>query len=94
MWKIIYHHDVENDLRLLGYGEARRILKAIEERIAHGEPHKIGKPLSGGLAGRRRLRVGNTRIVYKINQKDIEVYIIAVGARKDDLVYKSTKKRF
>ena len=93
MWKVIYHHKIESDLRLLGYAEARRILKAIDKRLIQGEPHKIGKPLSGDLAGCRRLQVGNTRIVYKVNQRDIEVLIIAVGARRDDLIYHTAEER-
>lgn len=78
---------------MLGYGEARRILKAIDERIVNGDPHKLGKPLSGDLAGFRRLRIGNTRIVYRISDKEIEVFITAVGARRDDFVYKIAKKK-
>ncbi|OJW53984.1 MAG: plasmid stabilization protein [Alphaproteobacteria bacterium 41-28] len=93
MWKVIYHQEVEYDLKILGYAEARRILKVIDERIIKGEPHKIGKALTGDLAGCRRIRVGNTRIVYRMNKKEIEVFIIAVGIRKDDLVYKTAKKR-
>jgi mRNA interferase RelE/StbE len=93
MWKVIYHPEVHYDLELLGYAEARRILKAIDERIVYGEPHKLGKPLSGDLASFRRLRIGNTRIVYRISQKEIEVFIMAVGARRDDFVYKTAKKR-
>ncbi len=93
MWKVIYHWEVEYDLEMLGRVEACRILKAIDERILQGEPHKIGKSLSGDLAGCRRIRVGNTRIVYRINKKEIEVFIIAVEARKDDIVYQLAKKR-
>lgn len=93
MWKVIYHPEVEVDLEMLGYAEARRILKVIDERIIHGEPDKIGKPLSRDLAGCRRIRVGNTRIVYKIHKKEIEVYIIAVGIRREELIYQMAKKR-
>ncbi len=93
MWKVIYHQKVETDLEILGYVEVRRILKVIDERIVNGDPDKVGKPLSGDLAGYRRMRVGNTRIIYKINQKEIEVFVIAVGNRKDELVYKVAKKR-
>lgn len=93
MWKIIYHQEVESDLEILGYAEARRILKAIDERMLKGEPHKIGKLLSGDLAGCRRMRVGNTRIVYRINTTKIDIFIIAIGIRRDELVYRIAKKR-
>ena len=93
MWKVIYHQETEGDLDLLGYAEARRILNAIDARILKGEPHKTGKPLSGNLAGCRRIRIGNTRIVYKINPQNSEVVIIAIGPRKDEIIYQMARKR-
>ena len=93
MWNVIYHQEAEFDLEIRGYAEARRILKAIDERIVKGEPHKIGKPLSGTLTGCRRIRVGNTRIIYKIYQKETQVIIIAIGLRKDEPAYKMAERR-
>ena len=85
--------EVNTDLKLLGYCERLGVFyKAIDERIIRGEPHKTGKPLSGELAGCRRIRVGNTRIIYTINHKYVEVFVIAAGARKDDFVYEIAKK--
>lgn len=86
-WVIQYHPDVEQDLRALGRSEARIILKVIGERIAQGEPDKLGKPLAGELAGFRRIRTGQTRIVYRVDGGSIEVLIIAVGMRRDNEIY-------
>ena len=83
-WAIIYHPEVEHDLLTLGRTEARVILKVIEERIAQGEPDKLGKPLSGQLSGCRRIRTGQTRIVYRVDGGRIEVLIVAVGMRRDN----------
>lgn len=91
-WSVRFHHDVEQDLRQLGYAEARRVLKVIRERIAEGEPDKIGKPLRGALAGYRRIRTGDVRIVYRINGTEI-ILILCVGARRDDEVYDSATRR-
>lgn len=93
MWSVIYHKEVENDLKLLGFSEVRKILKTIDEKIIGGEPDKIGKPLRGDLVGLRRIRVGDVRIVYRIKKKEVEVFIIAVGARIDNFIYKMTQKR-
>jgi len=92
-WKVIYHKAVMGDLIRLGKVDARRILRAIAERIVEGEPDKLGKPLAGKLAGCRRIRVGNTRIVYRVDGARIEVLIIAVGARRDSEVYDLANKR-
>ncbi|MGC1330310.1 type II toxin-antitoxin system RelE family toxin [Pseudomonas sp.] len=53
----------------------------------HGEPDKTGKPLRGSLAGCRRNRAGDTRIVYRVDGQAIIVLIIVVGARRDSEVY-------
>jgi mRNA interferase RelE/StbE len=92
-WNVIYHHEVANDLESLGRSEARAILGVIEKRIQHGEPDKTGKPLSGDLSGCRRIRTGNTRIVFRVNVDIIEVLIVAVGPRRNDEVYKTAQKR-
>jgi mRNA interferase RelE/StbE len=93
VWTVTFHRDVQNDLRVLGRVEARNLLAVIESRIVHGEPDKAGKPLHGQLAGCRRLRTGDTRIVYRVEKQTIEILIIAVGMRRDDEVYQKANKR-
>lgn len=92
-WRVIYHHQVVEDLGELGRYQARAVLKTIETRIRDGEPEKTGKPLSGELAGCRRIRTGDVRIVYRVHAEIIEVLIIAVGPRRNDEVYKTALKR-
>ncbi len=87
-----YHH-VKQDLESLGRVEVKSILKVITERIQNGEPDKLGKTLSGQLTGCRRIRTGNTRIVYRVNANIIEVLIIAVGMRRDDEIYQTAESR-
>lgn len=92
-WAVNYHPEVEQDLRILGRAEARVILKVIEERIAQGEPDKLGKPLTGDLAACRRIRTGQTRIVYRVDGDRVEVLIIAVGMRRDNEIYDTASSR-
>ncbi|WP_409281415.1 type II toxin-antitoxin system RelE family toxin [Pseudomonas defluvii] len=91
-WSVRFHPDVEQDLALLGKAEARRVLKVVRERIAEGEPDKIGKPLRGALAGHRRIRTGDVRIVYRIEGNEI-VLVLCLGARRDDEVYEAANRR-
>ena len=93
VWDVIYHPEVTEDLDQLGSTAANRILDVIEERIANGEPDKSGKPLRGSLAGCRRIRTGDTRIVYRVNGRKIQVLIVAVGARRDKEVYDAAEGR-
>jgi len=92
-WQVIYHHEVADDLDELGKYQARAVLKAIETRIRDGEPEKTGKPLSGELAGCRRIRSGDVRIVYRVYSELIEILIVAVGPRRNDEVYRTARKR-
>ncbi|WP_416137633.1 type II toxin-antitoxin system RelE family toxin [Halomonas sp. HK25] len=92
-WQVIYHPEVQKDLLRLGSAAAKRILDVIETRIRDGEPDKLGKPLRGVLSGCRRIRTGNTRIVYRVDGEAIQVLIVAVGARRDEEVYKLADRR-
>jgi mRNA interferase RelE/StbE len=92
-WKVEFHPEVADDLDNLGDSAATKILKAIEDKIENGEPDKLGIPLRGVLAGYRRIRVGDTRIVYRLDQGAVEVLIVAVGARRDKEVYHAAEKR-
>ena len=92
-WGIIYHPEVQDDLDQWGAAAANRILDVIEQRIMNGEPDKTGKPLRASLAGCRRIRTGDTRIVYRVDGKAIQVLIVAVGARRDKEVYGAAERR-
>ena len=92
-WRVIYHHEVADDLAELGRSEARAVLKVIDERICHGSPGKAGKPLSGELAACRRMRTGDVRIVYRVDAGVVEVLIVAVGPRRNDEAYQTARKR-
>lgn len=58
------------------------IKNAIEERLMI-DPIGFGKPLRYSLNGHRRLRVGDYRVVYRIDSKHRMVIIVAIKHRKD-----------
>ena len=58
------------------------IKRAIEERLII-DPIGFGKPLRYSLKGHRRLRVGDYRIVYRIEPHEKMVLVIAIKHRKD-----------
>ena len=59
-----------------------RVKSAIEERIAF-DPIAFGKPLRYGLKGYRCNRVGDYRIIYRIEEATHTVLIIAIKHRND-----------
>ena len=90
-WSIVYHHAVEEDLESIGPSAARRIIRAINEKLAIS-PLKFGAPLSGNLTNFRKLRVGDYRVVYQVREKKIVVYVLAIGPRRDKEIYRSAMK--
>lgn len=58
------------------------IKRAIEERLMV-DPMGFGKPLRYSLKGHRSMRVGDYRVVYRIEQESDVVLIIAIKHRKD-----------
>jgi mRNA-degrading endonuclease RelE of RelBE toxin-antitoxin system len=92
-WTVRYHPAVAGDLRALGRAEAAAIMEAIDSRIYHGRPHLIGKALGGELAGCRRLRVAANRVVYRVDLRNKEVFILAIGPRRRGEVCKESGRR-
>ena len=45
------------------------------------DPGKYGEPLKRGLQGYRKLRVGDYRVIYKVNKENI--VILKIGHRKE-----------
>lgn len=76
---------VEEDIPLLPKRIKSSIKKAIEERLMT-DPIGFGKPLRYSLRGHRRLRVGDYRIVYRIDLDIKLVIIVTIKHRKD--IYK------
>lgn len=88
-YEIVFRPEVEDDLRPLGKLLQRRVLSAMDDRLAT-EPHEYGKPLGGNLAGLRRIRVGDLRVAYQV--KGHRVVVWAVMHRK--AVYGELVRRF
>ena len=73
---------VDEDIPRLPKSVRNLIKRAIEERLAI-DPVGLGKPLRYSLKGHRRLRVGDYRIVYRIDQDEQLVTIVVIKHRKD-----------
>ena len=83
MYSIEYLSNVvEDDIPALPKTAKVTIKKAIEERLM-ADPIGFGKPLKHNLKGLRRLRVGDYRVLYRIDDQKKLVIIIAIQHRKD-----------
>ena len=91
-WAIFYHPEVGEDLESVGPSAARRIMRTIDSKLTKA-PLQFGAALSGNLANFRKLRIGDYRVVYQVQEKKIIVYVLAIGPRRDKEIYRSAMKR-
>ena len=83
MWQIAYTNIAEKFIRFLDSKNSKRIKIAIEELIKNPD---LGKQLVGSLKGLRSRRVGNYRVIYKKEMKELIILVVAIGHRKN--IYK------
>lgn len=82
-YKICYHAEVVDSHIPKLPGKMKALIKhAIIERLAIN-PIGLGKPLRYSLKGHRGLRVGDYRVVYRIEVSLHTVIIVAIQHRKD-----------
>ena len=84
MWKIEWDSKALKEAKKLDRDARKKIVEYLENRVlASQDPYSLGKPLKGNKAGIWRYRVGNYRILCKIENQALVILVIAVGHRKD-----------
>lgn len=82
-WKIQFLETAEKQLEKLDKATCREINRYIAERLATPEnPCRFGKPLSGNLKEFWRYRVGDYRIICKIQDEDILILVVRIAHRR------------
>ena len=87
-YELLYHPEVKDDIRNIPANIRTRIRKAIETRL-QSDPVLYGQPLRQSLKGHRKLRVGDWRVIYRVEPS--AVVILMIGNRKD--VYSEVFRR-
>jgi mRNA interferase RelE/StbE len=84
-WIINFLPEALDDLKELDRSIAKRILKVLHEKIANlKDPRSIGEALRGPQLGKYwKYRIGDYRVISKINDADIEILIIKIGNRRE-----------
>ena len=78
-YKVSYKKSVQKDLAALPKAEARRVLDKIEKELT-SHPHNC-PALKGVFAGLRKLRVGDYRVIFVVQEE--EVLVLRIGHRRD-----------
>ena len=88
-FEIFYHTKViKEDIVNLSLVWRDKIKFAIEEKLIIA-PDFFGKPLRRSLKGYRKLRVGDYRVIFRIDKN--RVYVLAIMHRS--IIYKKVTKR-
>ncbi|MEK7583766.1 MAG: type II toxin-antitoxin system RelE/ParE family toxin [Patescibacteria group bacterium] len=86
---ISYHEDVvTHDIPKLSKSSRQQIQQAIETKLGEN-PEVYGKPLRRSLKGYRKLRVGDYRIIFRIEGTIVKVFVI----QHRSIVYKKADQR-
>jgi len=80
LYRVIVKQSVAKDLRQIPKKDVKRILAAIQTLAKNPRPPQ-SKKLSG--QERYRLRQGNYRILYSIEDENLIICVIKVGNRRD-----------
>jgi mRNA interferase RelE/StbE len=68
------------ELQRLAKADRLRVMAAIDNLVEN--PH-LGKILKGEFSGLRRIRVGNYRVVYEINEGAVMILVVRIAHRKE-----------
>lgn len=83
-WKIEFLPAAEKELAKLGRAEAKRITRTLKTRIAaRDDPRQLGSALAGELGGLWRWRIGDYRVVARIEDERITILIVRVAHRRE-----------
>ena len=81
-WRITYKKSVKKDVKQILPEMKSLIKRAIEEKLCV-DPVKFGVPLRGTLKGYMKLRVGDYRIIYTVEEATVTVHVIKIGHRRE-----------
>lgn len=90
-WAIAMHPDTKRDIKQLDKDAARRVAIVID-RLANNP--RRDHPLTGDLAGCHSVEAAHRyRIVYRLENYEIKVLVIAIGKRENLEVYRLARER-
>lgn len=93
-YKIKVHKEVTtHDSRRFGKKTKEKIKAKIRELLSLS-PEEVGAPLHFELKGYRKLVIfDDYRVVYRVHKKEVMVFVLAVGIRRDSEVYEEALRR-
>jgi len=83
-WRIEFQADAAKELKQLDRSVAARIVRTLETRIAtQDDPRALASALKGDHSGYWRWRVGDYRVIGRVDDERISILIIRIGHRRE-----------
>ncbi len=83
-WRIEFTPAAAKELKKLGREPAARIIRTLEQRIATlDDPRELGKSLVGDWSGFWRWRMGDYRVIAKIEDERVVILVVRVAHRRE-----------
>ncbi len=83
-WTVEFDDRARRELRKLDLKIQHDILRYLRDRITGtADPRQFGKPLRMNLAGLWRYRVGDYRLICRIEEHRLVVLVLKVGHRRE-----------
>ena len=79
-WTVSYSPSAAKAIRKLDDPVRQRVRRAVETLM---EDPLRGKPLQLAIKGLRSWRTGDFRIIYRAVEEHLEIYVVAIGHRRD-----------
>ncbi len=84
LWRIDFDAKADKEIARLPTKDRQRILRFLRERVAPlDKPRDLGEALAGPLSGYWKSRVGDYRIIAKIEDRRLIVLIVRIGNRRE-----------
>ena len=88
IWKVEWDDRARKELRKLDPSAQKELLSYLRSRIDGSKnPRLFGQSLVGNKAGLWRYRVGNYRLICRLEDNTLVVFVVGVGHQKE--VYES-----
>lgn len=83
VWTVKFDKRAAKEFKSIAAMDKIRILKTLKALEESTDPRQTGKALKGDFAGLWRYRVGDYRLICRIQDTDIEILVLRVGHRKN-----------
>ena len=80
-WKAEFTTEARRQFERLDRSVQRRIQTYLNDNVLAGDPRRFGRALRGDLSGLWRYRVGDFRLIAKLEDAIVTVVIIKTGHR-------------